>query len=89
MTTRFAKAKKFAGFAVMASALAAAGLGLGSGTAQADTTNLCMQPQMTICNTIRLHNQIADNFFDHVQGVFRVGEGTPFDRAVDRFFGVK
>jgi len=28
------------------------------------------------CNHIQTHVQNTDNFFDRVQGVFRVGEGT-------------
>ena len=35
MNTQFTRLKKFAGLAVMATAVAAVGLGLGSGTAQA------------------------------------------------------
>lgn len=89
MTTRFAKIQKFAGMAVMATAMATVGLGVSSGTAQAQPIHQCPLLQMMFCNTIRLHNQIADNGFDGVQGLFGVGEGTRFDHTVDRFFGVK
>jgi hypothetical protein len=88
MTTRFAKVKKFAGLAVMATAVTAVGLGLGSGTAQADTKHPCPHTPM-ICTHVQTHLQRTDNFFDRVQGRFGVGEGTGFDNAVDRFFGVK
>jgi hypothetical protein len=89
MATQFAKVRKFAALAVMTTAMTAVGLSLGSGTAQARPIHSCPMPQMTICNTIQLHNQIADNFFDGVQGLFGVGEGTRIDHTVDRFFGVK
>jgi hypothetical protein len=75
--------------AVMATALTAVGLGLGSGTAQANTNHLCLPMQMMFCNQIQTHMQITDNFFGGIQAVFHVGEGTRFDRTVDRFFGVK
>jgi hypothetical protein len=88
MTTEFAKVKKFAGVAVMAAAISAVGLGLGSGTAQADTTHQCMLTPM-FCTHVQTHLQRADNRFDRVQGLFGLGEGTRFDNAVDRFFGVK
>jgi hypothetical protein len=87
MTTRYAKIKRFAGMAVMATAVTAVGLGLGSGTAQANTNHPCAH--MMVCNQIQTHVQKTDNFFDRVQGVFRVGEGTRFDNRVDRLFGVK
>jgi|1186.fasta_scaffold320468_1 hypothetical protein len=90
MITRFAKVKKVAGVALMTTAMATVGLGLGAGTAQADTPHhFCSPPQMMLCHTIQLHNQFADNFFDGGQRLFGVGEGTRFDHAVDRFFGVK
>jgi hypothetical protein len=89
MTTRYAKVKRFAGMAVMATAVTAVGLGLGSGTAQANTNHPCSPPHMMFCNQIQTHVQNTDNFFDRVQGVFRVGEGTRFDSRVDRLFGVK
>ncbi|MDT5058477.1 MAG: hypothetical protein QOF66_6843 [Mycobacterium sp.] len=89
MTTRYAKIKRFAGMAVMATAVTAVGLGLGSGTAQANTTHPCAPPHRMVCNQIQTHVQKTDNFFDRVQGVFRVGEGTRFDNRVDRLFGVK
>jgi hypothetical protein len=88
MTTRYAKVKRFAGMAVMATAVTAVGLGLGSGTAQAAPTHPCPHAHM-FCNQIRTHVQNTDNFFDRFQGVFRVGEGTRFDTRVDRLFGVK
>jgi hypothetical protein len=80
MTTRFTRLKKFAGLAVMATAVAAIGLGLGSGTAQASLTH--PHPATTT------HNQRVDNFFDHIQGLFGVGEGTRFDNRFDMRFGV-
>jgi hypothetical protein len=89
MTTRFAKIKKFAGTAAMATAVAAVGLGLGSGTAQADTNHPCTPPHMMICNHVQTHLQRADNFFDRIQSRFGVGEMARFDNRVDRFFGVK
>jgi hypothetical protein len=89
MTTRYAKIKRFAGMAVMATAVTAVGLGLGSGTAQANTNHPCASRHMMVCNQIQTHVQKTDNFFDRVQGVFRVGEGTRFDNRVDRLFGVK
>jgi hypothetical protein len=89
MTTRYAKIKRFAGMAVMATAVTAVGLGLGSGTAQANTNHPCAPPHMMVCNQIQTHVQKTDNFFDRVQGVFRVGEGTRLDKTVDRLFGVK
>jgi hypothetical protein len=89
MTTRHATVKRFAGMAVMATAVTAVGLGLGSGTAQANTNHPCLPMHMMFCNQIQTHLQNTDNFFDGIQGVFRVGEGTRFDRTVDRFFGVK
>jgi hypothetical protein len=88
MTTRFAKTKKFAGLTILAAAMGAAGLGLGSGAAQADTTHQCMFTPM-FCTHVQTHLQRADNRFDRIQGLFGVGEGTRFDNAVDRFFGVK
>jgi hypothetical protein len=88
MTTEFAKVKKFAGVAVMAAAMSAVGLALGSGTAQADTTHQCMFTPM-FCTHVQTHVQRADNRFDAIQGLFGLGEGTRFDNAVDRFFGVK
>ena len=81
MTTRFTRLKKFAGLAVMATAVAAIGLGLGSGTAQASLTH----PHPSTTTT---HNQRVDNFFDHVQALFGVGEGTRFDNRFDTRFGV-
>jgi len=89
MTTRYANVKRFAGMAVMATAVTAVGLGLGSGTAQASTNHRCPPPHMMFCNQVQTHLQNTDNFFDRFQGVFRVGEGTRFDGRVDRFFGVK
>ena len=59
-----------------------------SGTAQADTTHQCMFTPM-FCSHVQTHLQRADNRFDRIQGLFRVGEGTRFDNAIDRFFGVK
>jgi hypothetical protein len=89
MTTRYAKVKRFAGMVVMATAVTAVGLGLGSGTAQANTIHPCAPPRMMFCNQFQAHGQNTDKFFDRVQGVFRVGEGTRFDSRVDRLFGVK
>jgi hypothetical protein len=89
MTTRFAKTKKFAGLTILAAAMSAAGLGLGSGTAQADTNHPCPPPHTMFCNHVQTHFQRTDNFFDRVQGLFGVGEGTRFDKGADRFFGVK
>jgi hypothetical protein len=73
----------------MAAAIAAAGLGLGAGTAQATTHHPCSPPNTMICTHIQTHLQRTDRFFDRVQGMFGVGEGTRFDNGVDRFFGVK
>ncbi|AGB25392.1 hypothetical protein Mycsm_05191 [Mycobacterium sp. JS623] len=87
MTTRHATVKRFAVTAVMATAVTVVGLGLGSGTAQATTIHPC--PHMMFCSQIHTRAQSADNFFDSVQGVFRVGESTRLDKAVDRLFGVK
>jgi hypothetical protein len=89
MTTPFAKIKRFAGLTIMAGAMAAAGLGLGAGTAQANTRHPCPPPNMVICTHIQTHRQRTDNFFDRVQGMFGVGEGTRFDNGFDRFFGAK
>ena len=89
MTTRYATAKRFAAMAVMATAVTSVGLGLGSGTAQANTFHSCPPPNMMFCNQFQTHRQNTDNFFDGVQGVFRVGEGTRFDSTVDRLFGVR
>jgi len=89
MTTRYTKVKRFAGMAVMATAVTAVGLGLGSGTAQANTNHPCPAPHMMFCSQVQTHVQNTDNFFDRFQGVFRVGEGTRFDSRVDRPFGVK
>jgi hypothetical protein len=86
MTTRFTRLKKFAGLAVMATAVTAVGLGLGSGTAQASPKHPNPHPTTTTTNTF---NQSVDNFWDGIQAVFGVGQGTPFDNSVDRFFGVK
>jgi hypothetical protein len=88
MTTRFAKIRKFAGLTILAAAMSAAGLGLASGTAQATTKHPCPHTPM-ICSHVQTHLQRADNFFDHIQGRFGVGEGTRFDNRVDRIFGVK
>lgn len=88
MTTRFAKTKKLAGLTILAAAISAAGLGLGSGTAQADTMHQCMFTPM-FCTHVQTNFQRTDNRFDRIQGAFGVGEGTRFDNAVDRFFGVK
>ena len=88
MATQFAKVKRFAGMGVMAAAMTAVGLGLGSGTAQADTMHQCMFTPM-FCTHVQTHLQRADNRFDRIQGLFRVGEGTRFDNAIDRFFGVR
>ena len=82
MTTRYAKAKRFAGMAVMATAVTAVGLSLGSGTAQAAPTHPCPPPHM-ICNQIQTHVQNTDNFFDRVQGVFAWLTG-PNTRAAER-----
>jgi hypothetical protein len=73
MTTRYANVKRFAGMAVMAPAVTAVGLGLGSGTAQTKTNHPCLPMQMMFCNQIQTHMQMTDNFFDGIQGVFRVG----------------
>jgi hypothetical protein len=89
MTTRYPTVRRFAGVAVMATAVTAVGLGLGSGTARANTNHPCLPMQVMFCNQVQTHLQNTDNFFDRVQGVFRVGEGTRFDSRVDRFFGVK
>jgi hypothetical protein len=90
MSTRIAKIRKFAGVALMTTAMATVGVGLGAGTAQANTPqHFCLHPQMMFCNTIQLHSQIADNVFDGVQRLFGVGVGSRFDRVLDRSFGVK
>ena len=82
MTTRFTTLKKLTGAAVMATAATAVGLGLGSGTAQASLKHPNPHhPTIT-------HNQRVDNFFDHVQALFGVGEGTRFDNRFDTRFGV-
>jgi hypothetical protein len=89
MTTRLATTKKFAGLTILAAAMSAAGLGLGSGTAQANTIHPCPPPHMTFCTQVQTHFQRTDKFFDRVQGLFGVGEGTRFDNGFDRFFGAK
>jgi hypothetical protein len=89
MTTRFAKTKKLAGLTILAAAMSAAGLGFGSATAQANPMHPCTSPHMMFCTHFQNHVQRIDNQFDRIQGVFGVGEGTRFDKAVDRFFGVK
>jgi hypothetical protein len=81
--------KKFAELTILAAAMGAAGLGLGSGTAQANTIHPCAPPHMKFCTQVQTHFQRTDNFFDRVQGLFGVGEGTRFDNGVDRFVGVK
>ena len=86
MTTRFTRLKKFAGLAVMATAVTAVGLGLGSGTAQAKPKLPNPHPITTTTSTF---NQRVDNFFDGVQTVFGVGEGTTFDNRIDMRTGVK
>jgi hypothetical protein len=88
MTTEFATAKKFAGLAVMAAAMSVVGLGIGSGTAQADTAHHCMFTPV-FCAHVQTHLQRGDNNLDRIQGLFGIGEGTRFDRTVDRIFGVK
>jgi hypothetical protein len=95
MITRFPRLKKFAGLAVMATAVTAIGLGLGSGTAQASPNHPHPHPHtMTTATntmttaTINTFNQRVDNFFDGVQAVFGVGQATPFDNTIDAFFGV-
>jgi hypothetical protein len=92
MTTQFRKVKSFAGIAVMATAVTAVGFGLGSGTAQAAPKAPRPHPHTTVTqNTVTqnnfLHNfiQTTDNFGDVFQGVFGVGEDTPFDNAIDQF----
>ncbi len=84
MTTRFSKVKKFAGLAVMAAAVSGVGLGLGSGTAQAAPKHPNPHPHIVV----NQRGQRVDNFFDGIQRVFGVGEGTRFDNNLDRFFGV-
>ena len=86
MTTRFTRLKKFAGLAVMATVVTAVGLGLGSGTAQAKPK--VPNPPHPFTTTTNTFNQRVDNFLDGIQGVFRVGEGTPFDNRADMRFGV-
>jgi hypothetical protein len=86
MTTRFTRLKKFAGLAVMATVVTAVGLGLGSGTAQAKTK--LPNPPHPFTTTTNTFNQRVDNFFDGIQSVFGVGEGTPFDNRTDMRFGV-
>ena len=82
MNTQFTRLKKFAGLAVMATAMASVGLGLGSGTAQASPNHPNPHhPTITF-------NQRVDHFFDGIQRVFRVGEGTRFDNRIDMRFGV-
>jgi hypothetical protein len=91
MITRFPRLKKFAGLAVMATAVTAVGLGLGSGTAQASPKHPNPHPHTVTgvtTNTTNTFNQNVDNFFDGIQGVFRVGEATPFDNTIDAVFGV-
>ena len=80
MTIQLAKVKKFAGLAVMATAVAAAGLGLGAGTAQATPKHPDPIPHITVNQT----PQRIDNFFDRF-----TPEGTPADKFFDRFTGVK
>jgi hypothetical protein len=87
MTTRFAKAKKFAGLAVMATAVTAVGVGMGSGTAQAAPSHPCPHTPF-ICHQIQTQLQRIDNFNDFVRSPFGLGEGSRFDNGVDRFFGV-
>jgi hypothetical protein len=92
MTTRYTTVKKFAGLAVMASAVSAAGLGLGSGTAQAAPTHPNLHPHVVhVVPRPRIHvvtPQRVDTFLDGIQHLFGIGEGTAFDNHVDRFFGV-
>ena len=85
MTTRFPGLKKFAGQAVMATAVVAVGLALGSGTAQASPKHPDPHPHITTTTTF---NQRVDNLLDRIQARFGVGQGTPFDNRVDMFFGV-
>jgi hypothetical protein len=80
MNTRFPQLKKFAGMAVMAMAVAAVGLSLGSGTAQA--------AHMHHTHSVTTFNQRVDNSFDHIQALFRIGEGTRLDNRIDMRFGV-
>jgi len=90
MTTRSPRLKKFAGMAVMATAVTAVGLGLGSGTAQASPQHHPPQPPSFTMNHQRLtmNHQGVDNFLDRIQAHLRIGEGTPFDNRVDALFGV-
>jgi hypothetical protein len=81
MTSRFATVKKFAGLAMMATAVAAVGLGLGAGTAQATPRHPEPRPPQPFHQDF----QRIDNFFDrHV-----TGEGTRVDNFFDRLNGVK
>jgi hypothetical protein len=73
----------------MATAVTAVGLGLGSGTAQAFPKHPNPHPLTITTNTFNTFNQNVDNFFDGIQGVFRVGEATPFDNTIDAIFGVR
>jgi hypothetical protein len=83
MHTLLAKVKKFAGTAVMATAVIAVGLGFGSGTAQAAPKHPDPHPHTTV--TQHRFIQATDNFVDVFQGVFGVGEDTPFDNFIDSF----
>jgi hypothetical protein len=84
--------------AVIATAMATVGFGFGAGTAQAKPRPPHPPPHPVVINTspvfpmgspVSTFNQRADNFFDGVQGLFGVGQGTPFDNRIDAFFGVK
>jgi hypothetical protein len=96
MATKFTTTRKFAGLGVMATAVIAVGLGLGSGTAQAQPKHPNPHPHTTITSPVRpmaspvvgTFNQRVDNFLDGIQGLFGVGQGTPFDNHFDAFFGV-
>jgi hypothetical protein len=91
VTTQFAKVKKLAGVVVMATAVTAVGLGLGSGTAQAAPKHPRPHPHPTVTQNNFLHNfiQFTDTHIaDPIQGLFGVGEDTPFDNLTDQFHGL-
>jgi hypothetical protein len=82
-------AKKFAGTAVMATAVIAVGFSLGSGTTQASPKSPHPHPHPHVTRTLNSFIQTTDTrFADPFQALFGVGEGTPFDNFIDSFHGL-